>query len=827
MASINSLMNSSSSSVSSIYGNRNIISGLASGMDTEAMIENSIAGYKTKIQNLMNQQTRLTWKQDAYRGITDKLIALSEKYTSYRSKTNLSSSSFFNKAVKSESNGTYASKIAATGKSSSDVQINGVKQLATAATYRVGVDALTNLQNVGSLTSGAIDWNAPEVNVSDITGSLTINVDKTSVSLSFTNDETKNIKTADELAGLINKKLQEAEVGGDKKGSDYVKTEVKDGKIIFSQGSEAPDGAGVYFSSASGSIVKTLGIKTTSNFDSGYNTLDVSEPSKLSHKVSMAESLSGKTISVTLDGTTKKIALGQYAKDLTGDDLMNAVMKDLKDGLQDSFGDKVEVRIGQVDGTDRYQLKFSPKFENSTLKISSDAGSYLGMGGDLTNYLNTGSTLGQLLGSKLDNSMALEAVGTNIKNIETKDGKTTGTDEAGNMVVQDKDNKWYRVNADGEKLYRMTVNGKTVGDFTAKTAMDTVMNAINNSEAGVKASYSQMTNQFTFTATETGSEGKIEFGDGLGTALFGKVDTNDTTKYTAGQDAVLNVTVNGQNLDLTRSSNVVNIDGLSVTLKGTFNEGMTKEEYEKVSGEDAVTFTTSADADNIVDAVKSFVEQVNDILSSVHEAYSTKPNGTYNPLSDEDKADMSESEIKTYEEKAKSGLLFGDRDLSRLYNDLRKAVIGNGMDVAALRDIGITNSYSNGVTSLELDEDKLREALAADPDKVRSIFTKSKENGASSDGLMANVSKVLDRYASTRYGDYGLLVKQAGTKTKSLSLMDNTIQKQIDSYENQIDSWKLKMSDKIDYYTRQFTALEQLINTMNSQSSALSGLMGG
>ena len=35
------------------------------------------------------------------------------------------------------------------------------------------------------------------------------------------------------------------------------------------------------------------------------------------------------------------------------------------------------------------------------------------------------------------------------------------------------------------------------------------------------------------------------------------------------------------------------------------------------------------------------------------------------------------------------------------------------------------------------------------------------------------------------------------------------------------------MSDRIDYYTNQFTRLEQLINQMNSQSSALAGLMGG
>ena len=92
MASITSLMNSSSSS--SLYGNRNVISGLASGMDTESMIENSVSGYKSKISSLQQRMTKLQWKQDAYRGLISKMNNILDKYTSYMSSTNLFSSSF-------------------------------------------------------------------------------------------------------------------------------------------------------------------------------------------------------------------------------------------------------------------------------------------------------------------------------------------------------------------------------------------------------------------------------------------------------------------------------------------------------------------------------------------------------------------------------------------------------------------------------------------------------------------------------------------------------------------------------------------------------------
>ena len=134
MASINSLSGSSSSS--SVYGNRtyNIISGLASGMDTEELISGVVQSYQQKIQSLQKDHTTLEWKQEAYQSISDKLVEFSRNYTSYvYSSTNLLSSSFFNNAVNITTNGANADLISAMGKTSSQVVINSVKQLAAAA----------------------------------------------------------------------------------------------------------------------------------------------------------------------------------------------------------------------------------------------------------------------------------------------------------------------------------------------------------------------------------------------------------------------------------------------------------------------------------------------------------------------------------------------------------------------------------------------------------------------------------------------------------------------------------------------------------------------
>ena len=110
---------------------------------------------------------------------------------------------------------------------------------------------------------------------------------------------------------------------------------------------------------------------------------------------------------------------------------------------------------------------------------------------------------------------------------------------------------------------------------------------------------------------------------------------------------------------------------------------------------------------------------------------------------------------------------------------------------------------------------------------VKTAFTKSKENGAASDGLMASIQKVTDRYAATTGDVKGILIEKAGSQYSPTAALDNTLLNQMKEIDEQIEKWQDKMSNKVDYYTNKFTQLEVLIQQMNSQSSTLSGLMGG
>ena len=65
----------------------------------------------------------------------------------------------------------------------------------------------------------------------------------------------------------------------------------------------------------------------------------------------------------------------------------------------------------------------------------------------------------------------------------------------------------------------------------------------------------------------------------------------------------------------------------------------------------------------------------------------------YPPLTDEQKADMKESDIEKWEERARSGLLSGDTLLSGIYSNIRmtasSAIDGEGK-YRTLSSIGIT-----------------------------------------------------------------------------------------------------------------------------------------
>ncbi len=970
------------SSSKSIYGTRNVITGLASGMDTESMIENAISAYKNKISALTQKRTKTEWKQEAYRSMVDKMSSFLTKYTSYRSANNLMSSSFFNQAVKTVSKGANKDMVSAVGRASSDVQINRVQQLAAAATYTLSgkaLDATTSAFGDGSMVtasaSDVMDLDE-KMKVGVLNGKLTLAYGGKNATtyLSVEFDETKTFKDSQELVDEINKQLGEQSVSigtknytGKELLDNVVKAELKsDGSIGFTD----PKKNNVYVSSVTGNLKSNLlGGKDTStelgsqikSLTVGRSALDTKELSKYQYLMqfggSMEITLDGKTKTIHLPGTAELVnkinsdfpgAEGLKTKLKSGQEITDEKEQAERDrAFMEAFQDKIDAAFGKGKLTVRdasgdekgIKFQFETAQNGSTFTVGSSKGEVLGLGKSqqITSYLNSSKTLGELL------------PGVDFSVFESAFKK----DASGNPT------KELAKDANGKYLYSFKVNGKEIGQFNEDSTLSDVFNAMNNNtDSDVKVGFSKLTNNLTFSAKETGANSGIKF-EGLAAKLFKTEDASKAAQgeFSAGQDAIFEASVNGTKMRLTRSSNSVDLDGMTVTLKGTF--GYEKDENGKIKYEDsgertysydrnesgqivfkadggrevygkersdgtveltgkgvdltykpsdatnpyagaavygrfnketgaldfymkdkdggnekqvylqqgnwfsttknyngnpsvdfkttvteepvmkpvedksaeAVTFETSSDADKIVDVVKQMVEDYNAMAKEIKEAYSTLPaqrsNGAYyEPLTAEEEEGETESFIKNWNEKAKQGILFGDRDLASLYQRMTNAISMTGENGAALREAGITVSYSNGLSTLEFNETKFRDALNNDPDKVRDAFTASVDAGAKSNGLMQALKQPLDVYGKTE-GGKGVLVEKAGSPLAPSTMYNNIIQKELNNIDSQIERWQEKMEDQIDHYTSQFSRLEQLIQQMNSQSSYFSQLMGG
>ena len=531
MASVNGV--SKNNYTSSLYNSANIVSGLASGMDTEGMIESLVQSYSAKITQLNQKATKIQWKQEAYQSIIAKMYGFSNKYASYTSSTNLSSPSFFSGARLVEPQGANAGKVSASGRTDSNVVLNSVSQLATAARYTTG----SNLAGAGDGTSitssGGVDFNR-DIKLGTLQGSLSLNYGNKSVTINF-DENTDQYVGAEQLAQAIRDKLSQQTIGGSNgtslKASDRIAVTVReDNSIVFSDKSGA--GNSVYISGASGTVGEELGLGDLSTASKDKPTvISSTRYADYTKRVNTGEYLSGKTMNINLDGTTKTINTPKIARneDGTYTFTMPTTVKDssgaskltyeggkqytvsakeaankyaelLDESVRKAFGNKVKVSNQSNNGS--LYLKFETK-EGSNLLIDSDIGDVLKIGKNATNYLDPNKTLGDLMGSRFD-----ELLGR-YEEID-KDGWGTGK-------------------------VAFTINGEKIGSYGKDTKLITIMEDINaNKEANVKVNYSKTTRSFVFESRETGSQSKVELGEGLAQSMFGKtVDTDALAKQHA------------------------------------------------------------------------------------------------------------------------------------------------------------------------------------------------------------------------------------------------------------------------------------------------------
>lgn len=346
-------------------------------------------------------------------------------------------------------------------------------------------------------------------------------------------------------------------------------------------------------------------------------------------------------------------------------------------------------------------------------------------------------------------------------------------------------------------------------EITADTTISNVLTKLK--EAGLNANFDETQQRFYISAKDSGkgNDFSITASDEIGNNVLKSLglDSASANKIDA-QNA--KITLNGTEYE--SNTNVFSINGLTITAM--------KETAENV------VVTTKDDVDGIYDMIKSFLKDYNSIINEMDKLYNADSARGYEPLTDDEKDAMSDSEVEKYEQKIKDALLRRDSNLSTVSSALKEIMAGsvevNGKNMY-LSDFGIeTLSYFTAAeneknayhingdaddSSTSGNADKLKSMISSDPDTVVSFFSGLFKNLYTK---MSDLSKSVEGYRS--YGNF---------------YDDKKMKSDYDDYKTKISELEKKLNDYEDKWYSKFSKMETALAKLQSNSSAVTGLLGG
>lgn len=286
-----------------------------------------------------------------------------------------------------------------------------------------------------------------------------------------------------------------------------------------------------------------------------------------------------------------------------------------------------------------------------------------------------------------------------------------------------------------------------------------------------------------------------------------------------GQDA--KIQLNG--VDYTSNTNSFNINGLTITAKKI--NATEDAAGNVVPGSDPVIIDTSNDTEGVYNTIKDFLKQYNELMIAMDTAYNADSASKYEPLTDEEKDAMSEKEVEKWEQKIKDSLLRRDSTLNSVSSAMRNVMRGsysiNGKDYSlssfGIKTLGYFTSKQNernayhidgdpDDTNVALNPDKLKAAIADDPDAVMEFFQK-----LSTDMYSTLTEKMKSTKLSSAYTVYN----------------DKQMKTEYEAYEKDIKRWEERIAAMEDKYYKQFAAMETALSKLQSSTASLTSLLGG
>lgn len=392
-----------------------------------------------------------------------------------------------------------------------------------------------------------------------------------------------------------------------------------------------------------------------------------------------------------------------------------------------------------------------------------------------------------------DNNFTIEGNFTNIKGSVVEGTDTTFTTNT--------------IKVDDIKGQKITINGNLI-DLTGKSTGEDITSYINDvlKNNGINASFES--GNIVLTSNVAGSSQSI---------VVNKVEVG-----AGGEDAEI-IIKNSKGGVFTHkgNSNNATIDGIEFSFKGDIDN--------------EITIRGNKNVDDLKNNLVNFFNDYNKLVEKLNTLTLEKRDKNFMPLTSDQKKEMSEDEIKLWNEKVQKGQLSRDTDLTRINNSLKEAMrtMVDGTNGLNLEKIGISpvKDYSGSKNgTFTIDENKLVKALEDNSEQIMNMFVKVSPNDEtisntdkySKTGILSRVKDILN---TETLKSTSTLLKKVGYEGAA-SAYNNEISLSIKKYEE-----KMKDMEK-DFTTRQqalyskYATLETMMNKYNSQQSYLTQQLG-
>ena len=283
---------------------------------------------------------------------------------------------------------------------------------------------------------------------------------------------------------------------------------------------------------------------------------------------------------------------------------------------------------------------------------------------------------------------------------------------------------------------------------------------------------------------------------------------NTDGKRIDGQDA--KIILNGA--EFTSNGNTFSVNGLTINALAVTDK------------DEVLTVTTTTDNQGIYDKIKDFLSDYNDLINTMTKSYNAESSKDYDPLTDDEKDAMSESEIEKWESKGKGGVLRRDSTLSTLMSvmtgAMSKSQTINGksysLSTFGIKTLGIMNAEKNEQNAYHIDGDADDKSTSSNTDKLMAAIIEDPEG----------VTEFFKKISNDLYDKLGEQMTSTSMRSYGSFYNDKQLETEYKSYKTKISDWDKKVQDIEDSYYKKFAAMEKALATLQSQQSSLSGLLG-